>query len=273
MTRCPDTATAGLFRRFFPPYDRRNSLKNNLFYQNTGGDFYLYYTAAAQQTILGNCYAAASYNSNPLAAIAGNTVSNADPKFVTTGAPATVDHIMDFDFHLQQGSPAIDKGVFLTVTSRAGSGTVVPVDDAACFMDGFGITGGDVIRMEGGTDTATVTAVDYAANTMTIDKTLIWAAGRGISLAYSGNAPDVGAYEFEAAPVRQTPRPGARTIDDAEFAVYTLQGHRIGGMKGHDDLRFANRLCAPGRRLPKGVFIRRALSSGPGNGNKSFMAF
>jgi hypothetical protein len=245
-------------------------LKNNLFYQNTGGDLYLYYTAAAQQTILGNYYAAASYNSNPLAAIAGNTVGNADPKFVNAGAPATVGHIMDFDFHLQQGSPAIDKGVFLAVTTRAGSGAVVPVDDAACFMDGFGITGGDVIRMEGGMDTATVTAVDYAANTLTIDKTLVWAAGKGISLAYSGNAPDIGAYECEAAPALKTPSPGARSIDDAEFAVYTLQGRRIGGAQGP---RSANLPCAPARKLPKGVFIRRALSSGPGDGNNSFIAF
>lgn len=81
---------------------------------------------------------------------------------------------------------------------------------------------------------------------------------------------DIGAYECEAAPALKTPSPGARSIDDAEVAYFTLQGRRIGGAQRP---RSANLPCAPARKLPKGVFIRRALSSGPGNVNKPFVAF
>ena len=39
-------------------------------------------------------------------------------------------------------------------------------------------------------------AVDYAQNTITVDKALTWQAGQGLSLPYTGPAPDLGAFEF-----------------------------------------------------------------------------
>ncbi|MDD5571250.1 MAG: T9SS type A sorting domain-containing protein [Bacteroidales bacterium] len=173
-----------------------NALKNNLFYLNTSGDMYFYYTNYALQTILGNYYATASYNSTPLAAIAGNTVSTANPKFVNISFPENVANIDNFDFHLQSTSPAINIGAFLTTTTSAGSGTIIPVADASYFIDGFGITNGDIIQLQGQIETAQITSINYSTNNITIDKSLTWTSGLGVSMAYSGTAPDAGAYEY-----------------------------------------------------------------------------
>ena len=178
-----------------------NAIKNNLFYQNTGGDFYFYYTSLSLQTVLGNYYASASNNSVSMAVIPGNTHSSADPLFADISAASTVTNIAAFDFHLQTGSPAIDKGVFLTTTTAAGNGSVISVADASYFIDGYGITGGDTIQLEGQTGRAQIIGVDYAANKITVGKSLTWTSGQGVGLAYSGIAPDIGAYEYAAGSV------------------------------------------------------------------------
>jgi hypothetical protein len=175
------------------------AVKNNLFYSDTGGSIFFYYTDASKQTVLGN-YFKKVYGSNaggfytPVVP-AGNITSAADPLFVDISAPATVANIGKLDFHLQAGSPAVDKGVFLTTTTGAGSGTSLLVADAAYFIDGYGITDGDLIQLEGQTQTARVVSVDCVANRLTLDAPLTWVAGKGVALAYAGTAPDIGAYE------------------------------------------------------------------------------
>ena len=76
--------------------------------------------------------------------------------------------------------------------------TTFEVGDALYFVDGFGIPGevGDTIQLDGDTARAVITNVDYATNTLTLDAALTWSAGQGVSLAYEGSAPDVGAYEM-----------------------------------------------------------------------------
>jgi hypothetical protein len=71
------------------------------------------------------------------------------------------------------------------------------VDNAGYFYDGFDIPGevGDLIQLSGQTQTARIVEIDYATNTLTLDRALTWMAGQGVSLAYSGNAPDIGASE------------------------------------------------------------------------------
>ena len=119
----------------------------------------------------------------------------ADPMFVNAPARPVGDY-SQFDFHLQSGSPAIDAGQFLTETTSAGSGTIMNVADAGYFTDGLGITEGDLIQLEGQDLTATITSIDYNSNTITLDSSLTWNANQGVSLAYSGSAPDIGAYDF-----------------------------------------------------------------------------
>jgi len=176
------------------------AVKNNVFYRNAGGDIFFYYTDPSLQTVLGNYYSLAS-GSNASGYFvptipSGNIKSSEDPLFVDISAAATVANIDTFDFHLQAGSPLIDKGVFLTTTTSAGSGTVIPVVDAGYFIDGYGIVPGDTIQFQGQTQTARITSVDYTNNRLTVDTPLTWTSGLGVSLSYNGLAPEIGAYEY-----------------------------------------------------------------------------
>ena len=47
---------------------------------------------------------------------------------------------------------------------------------------------------------ARITHVNYSTNTLTVDKNLTWTQNQGISLAYAGSAPDLGAYEYQSEP-------------------------------------------------------------------------
>ncbi len=111
-----------------------------------------------------------------------------------------------FDFRLQQGSPGIDAGVFLTKTTDAGQGTRITVEDVAYFCDGWGIGEGDTIRV-GSNEAVNILQIDYAQNQLTVARSISWQAGDPISLNYSGQAPDIGAYELDAARDTQAPAP------------------------------------------------------------------
>ncbi len=119
-----------------------------------------------------------------------------------------------FDLRLQAGSPGIDQGVSLTQTTAAGSGTVVPVQDAGYFQDGFdGIIAPDQIRV--GNNLVTISDIDYGNNRITVDRSISWAAGDGVNLPFSGNAPDIGAYEANGSGGPQTsstPSPVASVV-------------------------------------------------------------
>ena len=112
----------------------------------------------------------------------------ADPRFVDEAAR---------DFRLAAGSPMIDAGAYLTRTASDGAGTALRVEDPTWFFDGFGISGeaGDLIQLEGQAVTARVRGIDLTSGTLTLDRALTWRAGQGVSLAYSGSGPDVGAFE------------------------------------------------------------------------------
>ena len=129
----------------------------------------------------------ADFESSDPDLFAGNL--NVDPEFTNAAA---------HDFTLVPTSPLVDAGVFLTRAVGGGSGTSLPVLDARFFFDGFSIAGevGDLIGLEGQTETVTVVAVDLPSNTLTLSAPLTWTADQGVSLAYLGTAPDVGAYEL-----------------------------------------------------------------------------
>ncbi|CAG0927106.1 hypothetical protein TFLX_00354 [Thermoflexales bacterium] len=103
-----------------------------------------------------------------------------------------------YDFRLQSSSPLINAGAFLARATTSGSGTLLPVDDARYFRDNYAIAGvsGDRVQLAGQSETAAIVGIDYTANTLTLDRALSWSANQGVSLAYEGSAPDVGAYEF-----------------------------------------------------------------------------
>lgn len=122
----------------------------------------------------------------------------ADPLFVSTNG---IGYVYDAgnlpNFRLKAESPCIDAGEFLaTITSASGSGTSFVVDNSLYFSDGNQIVEGDTIQLEGQTATAVVTANDFEAGTLTFTPALTWTNGQGVSLQYSGSAPDFGAYEY-----------------------------------------------------------------------------
>ena len=113
------------------------------------------------------------------------------------------------DFHLSATSPLIDAGTFLTHTVNSGSGKVMTVADTSYFYDGFGIPGeaGDTIQINGQSVTATIVAVDYTNNTITLDRSLTWADAQGVSLKFNDTAPDVGAFESGSSEIPAPPMP------------------------------------------------------------------
>jgi hypothetical protein len=99
------------------------------------------------------------------------------------------------DFHLQPSSPLVGKGVVLTSTTDAGNGNVIPVTDASYFSDGFGIGEGDEIVIAA--NRVRIIAIDYANHEITIDRTIQWKKGDGVSFPFSGAAPDMGASDVK----------------------------------------------------------------------------
>jgi hypothetical protein len=152
-------------------------LKNNIFLQNKNGAINFYTTSRSDQTV------------------AGNWLSG-DPLFTDVQSDLDPFDASLPDFSLQDGSPCIDAGTFLTETATSGSGTEMKVLDAHYFMDGWGIIEGDVIQLEGTSKTAQILHVDYGTNTITLDTALTWDANQGVGLEYNGSAPDMGAIEY-----------------------------------------------------------------------------
>jgi parallel beta-helix repeat protein len=148
-------------------------IKNNVLYRNKNVGIYYKPQADSNDHVDANNFK--DFNGNPYFADEGNN-----------------------DFHLTLGSPCIDAGAFLTKTRQAGSGTTILVEDAGYFIDGFGIVEGDLIQLQGETETAKVTYIDYSSNSISIDRSLSWSSGQGISLAFTGSAPDIGAFEYES---------------------------------------------------------------------------
>ncbi len=111
-----------------------------------------------------------------------------DPGFVDAGI---------YNHALATDSPLRDAGAPLTHATAAGDGTLLPVADAHCFYDGFGIEGeqGDLIAVGTPDRRARVVEVDRDAGTLLLDRELTWEVGDAVSLPWSGAAPDIGAYE------------------------------------------------------------------------------
>ncbi|MBN1293197.1 MAG: T9SS type A sorting domain-containing protein [Candidatus Latescibacteria bacterium] len=158
-----------------------NIIVNNILHGNQNSKSITGYGDAGQQNI---------YN---------NWMDEGDPGFMDDSIPEDTTDSSLPDFRLKTGSPCIDKGVFLTIiTSDTGSGATFTVENAGFFYDSWGIPGetGDTVQLEGRSDTAVIVSIDYTQNSITIDRSLSWTKGQGLSLAYYGSSPDLGAHEF-----------------------------------------------------------------------------
>lgn len=112
----------------------------------------------------------------------------------------------NYDFRLQQSSPCIDGGAFLTKTISPGNGTDIEVENAGYFCDGWGMIEGDFIKV-GSHSTLQIINIDYHKNLITVDHPIEWQPADAVSLDYIGSAPDIGAFEFHQAGDSFAPNP------------------------------------------------------------------
>lgn len=109
------------------------------------------------------------------------------------------------DFRLQTNSPCIDAGAWLTRTRGSGSGTVVPVDEPRYFSDGHHMVSGDTVRFAGTTNLFTVALVDWVNREITLNASATWTNDEPFTLAFNGNAPDMGAFESDGSYIPPAP--------------------------------------------------------------------
>lgn len=198
-----------------------SSVKNNIIGDHNGGEISIHEKSSLQ--IGGNIYFKSSTNNMPslsvfrrdydwdkltvdqwvaklqaLSNIVGNdqSVSLVTPLFNKLSLKPMASHF-DGNFKLTFNSPAIDKGVPLTLTKGSGSGKVIGIVDARYFYDGYGVTSGDVVKI-GNNGLVEIINVDYVNNKITVNKNITWADSSWVTLPYKNNAPDVGAYEFKS---------------------------------------------------------------------------
>ena len=144
-----------------------------------------------------------------------------EPQFVNA-----VEH----DFKLQKASPMIDAGTFLTFALGQGNGTELPVADVKYFYSGFGIEGetGDRIQLAGQSETATIVAIDYKKNVLFLDRSIAWTDSQKVSLAYEGDKPDLGAFEYDETAVKEVSFSNGSIHNDVGVAAkITFSGKHI----------------------------------------------
>ena len=117
-----------------------------------------------------------------------SSLTDINPGFINTNAR---------NFCLRGDSKIIDKGTWLTViTSPSGSGISFTVNDARYFSDGFGLIPADKIQIQNQSFSVRIKSIDYTSNRIELESSVSWNKGDGISLPYSGDKPDIGAFEY-----------------------------------------------------------------------------
>ena len=121
-------------------------------------------------------------------------ILNQNPQFAETNT-----------FALAPGSPARDAGAALTTVHEndTGSGTSLILADAHFFQAGWATANADHIAVGSPGNIATIRAIDYATNTVTLASSIsrkdgdsVWLYKRSDgAIVLIGSAPDVGAFE------------------------------------------------------------------------------
>jgi hypothetical protein len=107
-------------------------------------------------------------------------------------------YVSNADYRLAPGAPAIGKGTPVTRATNAGSAsTTLVVDRASFFHDGYCV-GNECLNtpdtiLIGNSAPVAISAVNDATNTITLAAPVTWAVGASVTLAYTGQIPDIGA--------------------------------------------------------------------------------
>ena len=117
------------------------------------------------------------------------------------------------------------------MTSATGSGRQFAVEEAGFFYDGWGIPGeiGDRIQLQGETSPVRLLEIDYETGGLTVDREISWTRGQGVSLAYAGRAPDLGALEYRSGRPESEALLYSETFDDAPHGDELPEGWWVEG--------------------------------------------
>ena len=201
-----------------------NEFKNNIFYNNRGGPMTFNDGVSPNSQVIEN-----NFEGNP------NFVFNISSVLTPFGEQP--------DFRLQQESPCIDAGGALTIiTSPTGTGIRFRVENPWYFYDGWTIPGeiGDMIQLEGESTRTRITNINYDTGEITVENEISWTQSQGISLAYEGLAPDIGAHEYLSGEIILdpiTPTPDIVTIQDMLGAYQQYKRNEVGILYFLDKLR------------------------------------
>lgn len=169
---------------------------NNLFYDANSSPIDPYSIAGA----VAGTTVTASNNACVIGSTHASCAVNTDPLFTNYAAK---------DFTIQTGSPAKNAGKAITLANGAGDNTTtLVVDDAEYFTDGFGLTGGDIIKI-GANNPVTITSINYTgaatadacngiSNCIIISTAQSWADNAEIYWRDQDTTPDIGAWEYKA---------------------------------------------------------------------------
>lgn len=206
---------------------------NHYLYNNTFYDNYVYYPSGFQILLtnsVGNIarnniwYHSVSPGGNPYSVGSGSAVDKDYDLWFNSGSPGET-HGVNADplfsstfggsFSLQPSSPAVDRGGPLTTATNAGSGSVtLQVADAGLFQDGWAGVTPDGISVGSPANHASISSINYGANTITLRSPLSWSSGAPVYLfsdssgrqVLYGSAPDIGASEYNSGTLSgQTP--------------------------------------------------------------------
>ncbi len=125
------------------------------------------------------------------------------------------------DFIPANTSPTIDAGAQLTVTTGNSNGTThfIAVEDVHFFSDGFGITGGDWIRV-GDQPFVQILSINERVKTLRVNRPLSYQAGQPVSRAYEGENPDVGIFESGLDPLPEYGTGPESTSEVNDWGMY-----------------------------------------------------
>jgi len=126
-----------------------------------------------------------------------------------------INPLLGADDLITSNSPCVGAGTHLTVTTSAGSGNTIPVENAVYFYPGLPYHNipGDTITV--GDDTMlVVTARDMTTNTITVDRPISWNLGDEITLRETGTTPDIGVFSVSSGPNPDVDGDGINDADD-----------------------------------------------------------